>query len=78
MSYLHSLIGERPGYTLIESAEHSVEWYRRYADGWNPEFRARCVRELRGHDLVCWCPITRPDGSRCPCHADVLLEIANG
>ena len=28
-------------------------------------------RELRGKDLVCWCPL---DG---PCHADVLLEIAN-
>lgn len=28
-------------------------------------------RELRGHDLVCWC---KP-GKRC--HADVLLRIAN-
>jgi hypothetical protein len=28
-------------------------------------------RELRGRDLACWC---RPDE---PCHADVLLEIAN-
>jgi hypothetical protein len=28
--------------------------------------------ELVGRDLVCWCP---PDQ---PCHADVLLEIANG
>lgn len=28
-------------------------------------------RELRGKDLACWCP---PEG---PCHADVLLEIAN-
>lgn len=27
-------------------------------------------RELRGKDLVCWCA---PQ----PCHADVLLEIAN-
>jgi hypothetical protein len=26
---------------------------------------------LRGKDLACWCPL---DG---PCHADVLLEIAN-
>jgi hypothetical protein len=29
------------------------------------------VAALRGHDLACWCPL---DG---PCHADVLLEIAN-
>lgn len=28
--------------------------------------------ELRGRDLVCWCPLDQP------CHADVLLEIANG
>ena len=27
--------------------------------------------ELRGTNLACWCPL---DG---PCHADVLLEIAN-
>ena len=25
---------------------------------------------LRGHDLVCWC-------APLPCHADVLLELAN-
>lgn len=31
------------------------------------------IRELRGKDLACWCP---EDGK--PCHADVLLEIANG
>jgi hypothetical protein len=29
-------------------------------------------RELRGKDLVCWCVIGEP------CHADVLLELANG
>lgn len=28
-------------------------------------------RELRGKDLLCWCPVGQP------CHADVLLEIAN-
>lgn len=27
--------------------------------------------ELRGRDLACWCPLDQP------CHADVLLEIAN-
>jgi len=26
---------------------------------------------LHGHDLVCWCPLDQP------CHADVLLELAN-
>jgi hypothetical protein len=32
---------------------------------------AAAIAELRGKDLACWCPLDRP------CHADVLLEIAN-
>ena len=33
----------------------------------------RLVRDkLRGKDLACWCPLDQP------CHADVLLELANG
>jgi hypothetical protein len=35
-------------------------------------FTAEDVRaELAGRDLACWCPIGEP------CHADVLLELAN-
>jgi hypothetical protein len=33
--------------------------------------------DLRGKTLACWCPLNNPDGSACPCHADVLLERAN-
>jgi hypothetical protein len=29
------------------------------------------LKKLRGHDLACWCPLDQP------CHADVLLRIAN-
>ena len=29
-------------------------------------------RDLAGHDLACWCPLSEP------CHSDVLLEVANG
>lgn len=29
-------------------------------------------KELRGKDLMCFCPLDQP------CHADVLLELANG
>lgn len=32
---------------------------------------ARDIEELRGKDLACWCPLDQP------CHADVLLELAN-
>lgn len=28
-------------------------------------------RELAGKNLACWCPLDQP------CHADVLLELAN-
>ena len=34
--------------------------------------RGACdLTPLRGHDLACWCPLDQP------CHADVLLELAN-
>lgn len=29
------------------------------------------IAPLRGKDLACWCPLDQP------CHADVLLEVAN-
>ncbi|ASR84991.1 hypothetical protein SEA_KILKOR_59 [Mycobacterium phage KilKor] len=36
-----------------------------------PDYPRDAITELRGHDLVCWCPLDQP------CHADVLLELAN-
>lgn len=30
------------------------------------------LNDLRGKDLACWCPLDQP------CHADVLLRLANG
>lgn len=37
-----------------------------------PEKTRALLEELRGKDLACWC---KPGT---PCHADVLLELANG
>ena len=37
-----------------------------------PDLVERARRELRGHDLACWC---KPGA---PCHAYVLLRVANG
>ena len=34
------------------------------------------LAQLRGHDLACWCPLVDEHGNRMPCHADVLLELA--
>ncbi|WP_402465698.1 DUF4326 domain-containing protein [Isoptericola aurantiacus] len=58
-----------------------VECYRAWVTGggwpidWRPQ-TAPTVAEIRarlaGRDLACWCPLDQP------CHADVLLEIANG
>lgn len=43
-----------------------------YADQLNAQMQARDhIHELRGKDLACWCPLDQP------CHADVLLELAN-
>lgn len=40
-------------------------------DGLLPVTVEDVVRELRGKDLACWCALDFP------CHADVLLRIAN-
>lgn len=60
--------------TKQEAASASVKLFymaarahRNSADSW----RRKVVFALRGKDLACWCPLDQP------CHADVLLEIAN-
>lgn len=53
----------------------AVEWYRYSAieaPGSYAFVQARLDRfPLRGKNLACWCPLDQP------CHADVLLELAN-
>lgn len=57
-------------------ASHAVQDYRAWlngeldAAGTRPT-REEIIRELGGKDLMCWCALGQP------CHADVLLEIAN-
>lgn len=55
--------------TLIEvrDADHAVRLYRPIA--WAQ--RERIIRELRGKTLMCFCKVGAP------CHADLLLDIAN-
>lgn len=44
--------------------------YKEYLEQ-HPEIVESARKELRGKDLVCWCaPLL--------CHADILLELANG
>ena len=56
------------------SVERAVGQYRKMLS-WpevegSQELRA-LLPELRGKNLACWCPLDQP------CHADVLLELAN-
>ena len=53
--------------------------FRRWLDGrFQPDLRPKSrayilsnVHQLRGKNLACWCPLDQP------CHADVLLQLAN-
>lgn len=46
--------------------EEVIELYKK----WLSNQRYLNLEELKGKDLVCWCkPL--------PCHADILLELAN-
>ncbi len=57
--------------TRAEAAEWAVDKFRQmYPAGSQNAYMARI--QLAGHDLACWCPLN------IPCHADVLLEVANG
>jgi hypothetical protein len=52
--------------TQAEAAAFAVKQYRKFM------FRQWDLTPLVGRDLACWCPLDRP------CHADVLLRLANG
>jgi hypothetical protein len=56
-------------YGHVEDAAMAVRLYRRWL--FNARRSEGLVPELRGKDLACWCPLDQP------CHADVLLELAN-
>lgn len=56
----------RGGHALVRDRAHAVELFceSRQVRRWD-------MAELRGKDLACWCRLDQP------CHADILLEIAN-
>lgn len=58
----------------IRSNAEAVIWFRAMwaaMDANSPKFVDNWFKPLRGKNLACWC---NPGN---PCHADVLLEIAN-
>jgi hypothetical protein len=46
-----------------------IEKFRQLVDS-SPVMRVSIKAELKGKDLVCWCAPK-------PCHADILLKVAN-
>ena len=54
-----------------KSNQMAVDLYRAYLEEERPDLIPSIKKELRGYDLICACPLDWP------CHADVLLEIAN-
>lgn len=60
-------------FTVRDNA-HAVELYREWMQlhlDQNPQSMKPALVQLRGKNLACWCPLDQP------CHADVLLELAN-
>jgi hypothetical protein len=67
----------RVQYLSSLSARDATTLYRLWLSNWHIGDRAVSrpkpgdLAELAGRDLACWCPLDQP------CHADVLLELAN-
>ncbi len=48
---------------------YKAQWFEYLSK--EPKALVRLKQSLGGKNLACWCPLGRP------CHADVLLELAN-
>ena len=55
--------------TKREAATRAVELYSLAVSTFEPD--ADSWDQIAGRDLACWCPLDTP------CHADVLLDLAN-
>jgi hypothetical protein len=58
-----------------KNAQEAKEKYREMIEGRRTVLGCRFInvdmKKLRGKNLACWCPLDKP------CHADILLELAN-
>lgn len=58
-----------------QQREWAVKKFKSDLAGWRKlpwsAFHPSHMEKLRGKNLACWCPLDQP------CHADVLLELAN-
>lgn len=58
----------------VKDAETAVRFFREMLTYERRPYPSldKIISDLRGKNLACWCPLNGP------CHADVLLEMANG
>jgi hypothetical protein len=65
-------VDDNLGNALRWDREMVVELHRLWITApWMEASLPYLLAPLRGRDLACWCPLDQP------CHADVLLELAN-
>jgi len=57
-------------FPITTSRQHAVDQYAAWLPS-QPGLMLSARQTLKGRDLVCWCPLDQP------CHADLLLQIAN-
>jgi hypothetical protein len=67
--YRDMVIGIWNPATITEDHDRQIA-YEAFAH-WTKRFHGNSFAHIRGKDLACWCPLDQP------CHAAVLLEIAN-
>lgn len=68
-----TIVGAR--YFAVPSVAEAVACFKVMMEEQKPE--RWDVTELRGKNLACWCKIINSHGEYSPCHADVLLSLAN-
>lgn len=56
---------------IVMSPEFCIKMYEQFLIWDAPYDEEDIKKELKGKNLACFCPLDQP------CHADVLLEIAN-
>lgn len=68
-----------PHRVIRKNPAHAVEVYRWFLTSthFGAHLLAAARTELAGKNLACWCPLVDEHDERVPCHADVLLELAN-
>jgi hypothetical protein len=74
--YVKPTLGaDLPGFQITQASFLRVEAVVAAYSAWiieQPGLMVRLDDELAGRDLGCWCKLTEP------CHADILLALANG